>query len=363
MTSVESLARPEILAMKPYQSARNTAGADGILLNANEVPRSLVQESGWESLALNRYPVPQPGALKQRLAQLYRVNQEQLLITRGSDEGIDLLVRVFCRPQQDAIVECSPCFGMYRIAAAIQNARLVDVPRDPKRKLRIDFNLLCDTVADQKDVRLVFLTTPNNPTGDVIWRAELERVLAACGDHALLVLDEAYLEFTNQPSATDLLDQWPNLVVLRTLSKAWGAAGLRCGCVIASPSVIGLLTRVMAPYPLCAPAIAAALAVTSPEARVQQEILLNELVIGKTRLLEFLQGRGWIRDIWPGEANFVLIRVDDAKQLVGFCAKRGIRIRDFSSQELLDDCVRVTIGSETEMSALFAVLEAYGVQV
>lgn len=362
MINIEALARPEILAMKPYQSARNTAGADGILLNANEVPRSLVQKPGWESLELNRYPIPQPAALNQRLACLYGVRPDQLLITRGSDEGIDLLVRVFCRQGLDAIVECSPCFGMYRIAGAIQGAKLIDIPRDPDKDLRINFDRLCETVGAHKEVRLVFLTTPNNPTGDIIRRADLERVLQACDDHALLVLDEAYIEFCDESSATELLEQWPNLVVLRTLSKAWGAAGLRCGSVIASPLIIGLLGRIMAPYPLTAPAIDAALSVTSEQAAQAQSVLLQELAKGKAGLLDFLAGCKWAENFWPGEANFVLVRVDDARRLVTFCAERGIRIRDFSSQKMLDECVRLTIGSESEMSALHTVLEAYGVK-
>lgn len=361
MIDIEALARPEIVAMKPYQSARNSAGTDGILLNANEVPRTLVQNPGWETLALNRYPVPQPAALNQRLAGLYGVRGEQLLVTRGSDEGIDLLLRVFCRHGQDAVVECSPCFGMYRIAATIQGAKLIDIPRDPERTLRINFDRLCETVARQKEIRLVFLTTPNNPTGDIIRRTELERVLQACGDHALLVLDEAYIEFCSEPSAAGILEQWPNLVVLRTLSKAWGAAGLRCGSVLASPAVISLLARVMAPYPLTAPAIDAALCVTSPVAQREQTTLLQELVRGKTALLGLLSECSWVRETWPGEANFVLVRVDDASGLLAFCADRGIRIRDFSSHNLLDNCVRMTIGSEDEMSALCAVLKQYGV--
>jgi histidinol-phosphate aminotransferase len=360
MSMIEKLARPEILAMKPYQSARNTAGTDGILLNANEVPGTLVQRPEWESLALNRYPVPQPRALTDRMATLYDVNNDRVLVTRGSDEGIDLLLRVFCRPGKDAIVECPPCFGMYRIAANIQGAAIIEVARDRKNDLQIDINELCRTIAQRRDARLVFLTTPNNPTGDVIGRTDLERIIKACGDHALLVLDEAYIEFCVAASATELLGRWPNLVVLRTLSKAWGAAGLRCGAVLANPEIIGLLLRVMAPYPLSAPAIDAALAITSPDVRPSQARLMTDIATAKNVLVNTLQNYPWAEKIWPGEANFVLLRVDDAGALVEFCADRGIRIRDFSSQDMLDNCVRLTIGSEEEMAALQIVLDAYG---
>jgi histidinol-phosphate aminotransferase len=358
--NIEALARPEILAMKPYQSARRTAGADGILLNANEAPAALLEDEQWAALSLNRYPQPQPAALTDRLAGLYGVDAKQLLVTRGSDEGIDLLTRVFCRPGQDAIVECPPCFGMYRIAADIQGAPVIAVPRMEQDRLRIDFDFLCETISSNSAVRLVFLTSPNNPSGDVIEPGNIERVLKACGDHALLVLDEAYIEFCNEESAVRRLSAYPALVILRTLSKAWGAAGLRCGAVLADPRIISLLQRVMAPYPLTAPAIAAALAVTSGRAKNAQADMLNTIAEGKAQLLGQLEAKAWVTDIWPGEANFVLTRVDKARALVAFCASRGIRIRDFSSQPMLDNCVRLTIGSASEMAALEEVLNDYG---
>jgi len=357
---IESLARPEILAMSPYQSARNSAGDDGILLNANEAPRTLVQKPEWEDLRLNRYPVPQPADLTDRMAKLYSVDSDELLVTRGSDEGIDLLLRVFCRPGMDAIVECPPCFGMYRVAANIQGAAVIEVPREPENGLQINFDMLCQTIKANKAIRLVFLTSPNNPTGDIIGQADLQRVLRACSDHALLVLDEAYIEFCDSPSATGLLNQWPNLVVLRTLSKAWGAAGLRCGTVIANPKVIELLQRVMAPYPLSAPAIAAAMAVTEDKVRAGQKEMLEGIALAKAALLDELAGHAWVEQVWPGEANFVLTRVDNAKNLVSFCAAHGIRIRDFSSQPMLGRCVRLTIGSHEDMAALRTVLNEYG---
>jgi histidinol-phosphate aminotransferase len=354
-----ALARPEILAMKPYVSARNSAGADGILLNANEAPAPLVDRPEWESLAFNRYPVPQPHELVDRLANLYGVRADRLLVTRGSDEGIDLLLRVFCRPGIDSIVECPPCFGMYRIAAQIQASPVIQVPRDPQTLLP-DIDALCKVITEEATPRLVFLTSPNNPTGDVIPDTDLQRVLDACGDRALLVLDEAYIEFCSAPSAVRWLEDRPNLVVLRTLSKAWGAAGLRCGAAIASPAIIGLLQRVMAPYPLSAPAIDAALAVTAPDVRPRQQAMLAQIAELKDGLTDLLSAFDWVRASWPGEANFVLVRVDDAQGLVQFCADNGIRIRDFSSQPMLDGCVRLTVGSAAEMQQLGEVLRQYG---
>jgi len=357
---INKMARAEIVAMKPYVSARNSAAADGILLNANEAPFPHVDDSQWQRLALNRYPSPQPAILKARMAELYGVAGDNILLTRGSDEGIDLLTRVFCRPGQDAIVECTPCFGMYRIAATIQGAEVIDVPRLAEQGFKSDFTELENVISQQPGVKLVFLTTPNNPTGDLIKRDELQRVLKACEDKALLVLDEAYIEFCTADSACDLIKDWPQLVVLRTLSKAWAAAGIRCGTVIANPDVIGLLQRVIAPYPLAATAIDAALQATSGDAVGRQQVFIASVKKARIEMQEFLSGCEWVDAYWESEANFILLRVSNASELVECCASNGIRIRDFSSQAQLQGCVRLTIGSEEELRALKTALQVFG---
>ena len=359
---INRLARPEIVAMKPYVSARSSAAADGILLNANEAPYTHVTDPEWQRLSLNRYPPPQPALLRARLADLYAVSENKVLITRGSDEGIDLLTRVFCRPGTDAIVECSPCFGMYRIAATIQGARVIDVPRQATKDFQIDFAKLQTAINEEEGVRLVFLTSPNNPTGDLVSRSDLEAVLRAAEGRALVVLDEAYIEFCTASSAIELLERWPQLVVLRTLSKAWAAAGVRCGIVIADPAVIALLQRVIAPYPLAATAIDAALKAISGDCISRQEAFVASVREGKADLYRFLLACDWVKEAWEGEANFILVRVADGSGLVCWCAARGIRIRDFSSQPQLEGCVRLTIGSTAELAALKSALQAYGEQ-
>jgi len=293
---------------------------------------------------------------------LYAVDESRLLITRGSDEGIDLLTRVFCRAGRDAIVECSPCFGMYRIAANIQGARVIDVPRQADKGFQIDFKKLEQVINEQEGIRLVFLTSPNNPTGDLVSRAQLEAVLKACEGKALVVLDEAYIEFCDAESAIDLIDRYSHLVVLRTLSKAWAAAGVRCGIVIAHPDVIGLLKRVIAPYPLAATAIDAALQAISGEAVGRQQQFVETVRQAKAELLAFLLGCDWINEVTQSEANFILLRVPDADALVAWCAGRGIRIRNFTSQAQLKGCVRLTIGSADDMAELKLALQSYGAQ-
>jgi histidinol-phosphate aminotransferase len=252
---------------------------------------------------------------------------------------------------------------MYRIAATIQDARVVDVPRLIDNGLIIDFPALRSVIDAQADVRLVFLTSPNNPTGDLIDHEQLKSVLDACEDKALVVLDEAYIEFCNTGSASSLIGQYPQLVVLRTLSKAWAAAGVRCGTVIADPAVISLLQRVIAPYPLAITAVDAALQAISGDTATQQQRLLATVRDGKRDLLEFLEKCDWVEEIWPGEANFVLLKLVDAAALVDWCATHGIRIRDFSSQPLLAGCVRLTIGTAEEMTALKICLQAWGEQL
>ena len=357
---INRIARAEIVAMKPYVSARNSAAADGILLNANEAPFPLVDDSQWQRLALNRYPSPQPESLSKRMAELYGVAQENVLVTRGSDEGIDLLTRVFCRPGQDAIVECTPCFGMYRIAATIQAAEVIDVPRLPGEGFQIDFQHLESVINTRDNIKLVFLTTPNNPTGELIQTEQLKRVLKACEHKALVILDEAYIEFCSADSAAELIREWPQLVVLRTLSKAWAAAGIRCGTVIADTAVIGLLQRVIAPYPLASTAIDAALQATAGDAIERQREFIAAVKQSRADLQDFLSTCDWVLRFWQSEANFILVQVKNAAELVSWCAGRGIRIRDFSSQPQLDGCVRLTIGSQAELTALKTALQAFG---
>ena len=350
--SVEALARPEIVAMKPYSSARKEAPGRGVLLNANEAPRALLDAAP----GLNRYPEPQPAELLDRLAALYGVDSDHLLVTRGSDEGIDLLTRVFCRAGQDAILQCPPAFGMYRIAAQTQGAAVVSVPRSGA-DFALDEAGVLDALAADPRIRLVFLTSPSNPTGDVLDPGFVDAVLAAADRRALVVIDEAYAEFCARPSHVPLIAEHEHLVVLRTLSKAWAAAGLRCGSVIARPSVIGLLQRIIAPYPLPSPVVALALEALQGDPARRQCELLAQMQASKAFLLALLEGRRFVRRILPGEANFVLVRVDDAAGLLAACAREGVILRGFPSEPALRDYLRISVGTEEELKRLGAVFD------
>lgn len=352
---IESLARPEIVAMKPYSSARKEAPGQGILLNANESPRPLLDDPG----SLNRYPDPQPAALISRLAKLYGVPEEQVLVTRGSDEGIDLLVRVFCRAGQDAILQCPPTFGMYRIAAQTQGAEIVSVARSALRGFRLDEQQVLDTVRGNERIKLIFLTSPNNPTGDLIRPSFLRRLVEESRGRAVVVVDEAYAEFCDGPSAVKLIGKYENLVVLRTMSKAWAAAGLRCGSVIARNAVISLLQRVIAPYPLPSPVLNLAVRMLDGPMLEKQQELMKELRDNKRLLLQVLKDRGFILEVIPGDANFVLLRVENADELLRFTAENGVIIRGFPADPMLENHVRISVGSEPELIRLAAVFDEW----
>ena len=356
--SVEALARPEIVAMRPYSSARKEAPGEGVLLNANEAPWSLLDGSDWEA-RLNRYPDPQPADLVERLARLYRVPAEQVLVTRGSDEGIDLLTRVFCRAGQDAILQSPPTFGMYRIAAQAQGAGIVSVARSEADGFQLHEQDLLDALEADERIRIVFLTSPNNPTGDIVQRAFLEQLLERARDRAVVVVDEAYAEFCRQPSAAELVARYPNLVVLRTLSKAWAAAGLRCGVVLAQAELLALLRRVIAPYPLPSPVTALALRMLRDDMLEKQREMLRQLEANKQSLLATLDSRPFIEAIIPGEANFVLLRTGQAAELLAFCAEHGVILRGFPSDPLLRGYLRISVGSAQDIDALAAVLDQW----
>jgi len=345
-TDIAALARPEIRSLQPYASARALADSAGILLNANENPWPPFNDGG---LGLNRYPDPQPAGLRARLAGLYGVDEARLLITRGSDEGIDLLQRAFCRAGVDRVLVCPPCFGMYALSARVQGAGVVEAPlieRDGS------FELPDELAARAAGCRLVFLCSPNNPTGNTI---PGERVAALAGRQAndgLVVVDEAYVEFAPEASVLRLLETHRNLVVLRTLSKAHALAGCRLGAVIADPEIIELLKRIIAPYPLATPTVAAALAALAPDALAAQRERLATLAEQKQRLVAVLREHPGIARVWPGQANFVLVRVAHGGRLVRDAAAAGIRLRDQSAQPGLADCVRITVGTPDENAAL-----------
>jgi len=349
--SVLDLARPEIRAMQPYSSARMEASGGQIWLNANE---SSWLPEGDMGAGCNRYPEPQPAALVDALAKLYGVRREQLLVGRGSDEAIDLLVRAFCRAGEDAILIQPPTFGMYSVCAHTQNAAVVEVA------LRADFTLDVDALlaAVTPSVKLVFVCTPNNPTGQIVPRVDIERLAQALTGRALLIVDEAYIEFSDADSAIALIERHENLAVLRTLSKAWALAGARIGSLLASAEIIALLRKIMAPYPLPSPCVVAALSALS--ASGQQNAREHLTVVKEQReiMQAALSKLAGVREVLPSQANFLAVRFDDPGAVYARLLAAGIVVRDVRRYPHLGDALRITIGTPQENDNVLAGLKS-----
>ncbi|HET6433464.1 histidinol-phosphate transaminase [Dyella sp.] len=347
--SVLDLARAEIRAMQPYSSARMEASGGQILLNANESAWAPFGEAG---AGCHRYPDPQPAVLVDALAALYGVGRDQLLVGRGSDEAIDLLVRAFCRAGEDAILIQPPTFGMYAVCARIQNAAVIEAP------LAADFTLDVDTVlaAVTPAVKLVFVCTPNNPTGQVIPLAAVERLAQALAGRALLIVDEAYVEFANARSMAGLIDRHEHVGILRTLSKAWALAGARIGTLLANAEVIALLRRIMPPYPLPLPCVDAALAALSPAGQAQARGHIAEIKAERARMRTAIAALPGVREVLPSQANFLAVRFDDAGAIYQRLLAAGIVVRDVRRYPNLGDALRITIGTAEENARVLDVL-------
>jgi histidinol-phosphate aminotransferase len=345
MNDVLRLARPDLMELRPYESARSLVGGDAslIFLDANESPGG----------ALSRYPEPQPRALVERFTQLYDVPGESLLIGRGSDEAIDLIVRAFCRAGQDAILVCPPTYGVYEISAQIQGAAVVRAPlRREGNTFVLDEPAIARSLAG---VKVVFLCSPNNPTGTAFDREALSRACELTAGRALVVVDEAYAEFSERGTMTASLARFPHLVVLRTMSKAWALAGARCGVALGSKEVIHLLHKIRAPYPLSTPAVDAVLAATGASGRAELAARVRDVLAERERVASLLCELG--AHVFASATNFLLVSFRDAKAVMATSRRLGIIVRDRSHE--IDGGIRVTIGSRTENDAFVrAVREA-----
>jgi len=350
--SVLDLVRPDLRGFDGYASARRTQGRGSVWLNANESPQPSTVDP---SRRLNRYPEPQPALLRERLADYYGVEPERLAITRGSDEGIDLLVRALCRPGLDAVCFCSPGFGMYAVSARLQGAPVCDVPLlESAEGFAWDFEGLRKAVLE-KNVRLLFLCSPANPTGQSLPRAQLVQLLEAVRGRAVVVVDEAYAEFSRGDSAIELLAAFPELVVLRTLSKAHALAGARVGALIASPALVALLRNLSAPYPIATPSAELALRALAPIAlqRTQRRIVATRRE--RERLFLGLDALAQVR-AYPSHANFLLARFAFPGQALQRLAAAGIVVRDMSALPGLHDALRITVGTRRENEAVLAAI-------
>jgi len=349
------LLRADLRDFDGYRSARSERVQGEVWLNANEACVPNVSDSVD---ALRRYPAPRPEALVDALASLYDCPPAHLLVGRGSDELIDLLVRACCMPGRDSVVVTPPVFGMYAVSARLHGVAVVDVPLvDAADDASVDFDAVAEA-AIARDARLVFLCSPGNPLGGPVAREAVLALAKRLGGSALIVVDEAYIEFADVPSlATDVARQ-NNLVVLRTLSKAHALAGARIGCAIADPGVIEGLRRCQAPYPIAAPSAAAALSALMPEALAATQDRIVSTRVERDALIRALRTLTGVRRVYQSQANFVLVRFDDAEAAWQRLYAAGIVARDMRATPVLDDALRITIGTSEENRRVLAALGA-----
>ena len=344
MSAILALARPEIVALKAYSHASWDPAFDR--LHANELPWRA--ETDRTRAGLNRYPEPHPLELAARLAGLYGVQPAQLLPGRGSDESIDLVVRGFCRAGVDNVIICPPTFGMYSVAARIQGAEVREVPLVREHGFALDAGAVL--AACDANTRVVFLCSPNNPTGNALEPAAVEQVLVALANRSLVVVDEAYIEFSGAESLAASLHRFPNLVVLRTLSKAFGLAGARVGSLIADPEIVALLSKVIPPYSIPQLTIEAVLATLAPAQLAIQRERVSQVRAERERLRAALESKSSVRKIWPSVANFLLTDFAAPEEALAAARAAKLLIRDMRS--VSPQSLRISVGSPEQNDRL-----------
>ena len=341
--NLDKLVRPNISKLTPYSSARNEfTGSASIFLDANENPYNE---------PFNRYPDPLQREVKKRLAAIKGVKPENIFLGVGSDEGIDLAYRIFCRPGIDNVVAIAPSYGMYEVCADINDIEYRRVSLDD------NFNFDPDTLlaATDENTKLLWICSPNNPTGNAY---PIEMILkTAQAFNGIVMIDEAYIDFSSKGSMIAYLDQCPNVIVLQTFSKAWGRAGLRLGVAYASPEIIDYYNKVKYPYNINA--ITQEKALEALENVAEEKAWVDELLDNRSLLAEALEKMSCVKHIYPSDANFLLIRVDNPDCLYNFLCNQGIIVRNRNRVEKCAGCLRITIGTKDENAQLINAINDY----
>lgn len=349
-----NLIRPDLLQFKAYSTARDEAKEGKIWLNANESPYQF-QQSG---VFINRYPEKQPKQLVKRVAEIFTINSEQIAITRGSDEAIDLLIRLFCVAGKDEIMICPPTYGVYSIYANLQNAAIQEVPLLKNN----NFNLDLESIEEKwhEMVKLIFLCSPNNPTGNIISKTDILTLCQKYKNKSIIVIDEAYIDFSDSCSLISCINDYDNLVILRTASKAYAMAGLRFGFIISNGNLINWILRIIAPYPLSSLLTSIAVEAFSPSRLSEIKKQINSIKAERDRLYTALQQFSCIIKVWPSEANYLLIETKDSDKIMYESQKKGIVLRNMFDKLGLTNCIRISIGLPEENSAVLKLLEEIG---
>ncbi len=354
------LVRPDLRGFTGYSSARTSFGGPParVWLNANEAAEAnSVDPEG----SARRYPQPQPVALREAYAAYLEAPADHLLLARGSDEAIDVLVRALCRPgSDDGIVVCSPTFGMYAVSAALHGVPVHDVPQhDAGDRFEHDLAAVAQKVKET-GARIVFIASPGNPTGSVVEIEVIRGLVEAVSDTAMVVLDEAYTEFSGERSGLSDLAQYPTLGVLRTMSKAHGLAGARVGALVAHPDLIAVLGRVQAPYPMPVPVTEMAVRALDESVLPETTARITSTVHRRDRLAAIVASHPGILAVYGSEANFVLARCADVERVIRDVTAHAIAIRDMRHLPGLHDAVRISVGTDADLDALAGALAQHG---
>ena len=339
---------PHIWNLKPYSSARDEfKGTEGIFLDANENPIGSGLEEDY-----NRYPDPLQWQIKSQIAKIKNCSTDEIFLGNGSDEAIDLLIRMTCTPDASSIIVCPPTYGMYEVSASINNVPLIKVNLTSEYQLNIDSIL--KTI--DSTTRLLFICSPNNPTGNLMKREEIYKILDSFKT-GFVVIDEAYIDFSNEPSFIQELDKFPQLIVLQTLSKAYGLASLRLGMAFANPTIINLFNKIKPPYNI-----------GGATQRLVQKALVNsqfvtesiqQLKINKEKLINDLKHIKGVSTIFHSDANFILVKFIRAQELFDYLISQKIIARNRSNVELCNDSIRITIGLESENKELIQKIKIF----
>ncbi|HSZ24442.1 MAG TPA: histidinol-phosphate transaminase [Cytophagaceae bacterium] len=347
MFTLNTILRENIKKTKPYSSARDEyKGNEGVFLDANENPIGSVTNENY-----NRYPDPLQHEVKDQLAKIKGVKPSQIFLGNGSDEAIDLLFRAVCVPGSDNVITTPPTYGMYEVSANINDVKVKEVP------LTADFEIQTDKVlaAIDSHTKMIFLCSPNNPTGNSMKMEDIEKITNVF--QGIVVIDEAYIDFSYTKSFVSKLDKHPNLVILQTFSKAWGLAGLRLGTAYASEEIIAVLNKIKPPYNINQ--LTQKLALEALANQSKKEKMVSEIILQRDLLLKELSIIPFISKVYPSDANFILIKTEDGEKIYNFLIQKKIITRNRSKITLCEGCIRITVGAREENELLLKELKNY----
>ncbi len=343
MFDINKYVRPNIRQLKPYSSAKEEyKGKEAIFLDANENPYNA---------PYNRYPDPLQTKLKEKISELKNIRPDQLFLGNGSDEAIDLLIRIFCSPGKDSIIIADPTYGMYKVCADINNINVLEI------SLTEDFQPDATAILEKTDEnsKIIMLCSPNNPTGNSFDKNKVLKILDEF--NGIVVIDEAYIDFSKNNSYINVLDQYNNLVVLQTFSKAWGMAGIRLGMAIASPDIINYLNKIKYPYNVNC--ITQEIALKAISNKHKKDKWVSDILAQREYLANKLSTMAFVKKIYPTDANFFLVKVEQPKNIYNYLVNQKIIVRDRSNVNLCEGCLRFTVGTPKENKILINALNKY----